>query len=245
MPNLSRLDLSAEKIISFLRQDLRLQEIYQEILRRQIVQDAAQARAIAVIPDEIQVEIDRLRNAKRLENPSDWMTWLDEQMITIQDLEANIRIHLEVEKLAHMLFIPEVQDYFTQHPADFEQILLYRIAVPYERLAQELFYRIEESEISFYEAAHLYDVDEQRRLHCGYEGKQYRRDLKPEIAHLIANRPVSAGSILGPIRYSQSTYDLFLIEECTPAELSSTVLAELLSEKLQAWLDQEMTVYLG
>ncbi|MBE9013752.1 peptidylprolyl isomerase [Pseudanabaenaceae cyanobacterium LEGE 13415] len=189
---------------------------------------------------EIEAEIARFRHDKQLIAPTEWAIWLDEQLTTRQDFEANVQLRLLAKKLAHALFDSEVDRLFTENPAAFEQVLLYRIAVPYERLAQELFYRIEESEISFYEAARLYDVDEQRRLHCGYEGKRFRRDFNPEVARLIFDGNVSEGSIVGPIQSSDSTYDLLLVEQFTPAELSSVVQAELLTQKFQDWLDRQI-----
>jgi parvulin-like peptidyl-prolyl isomerase len=167
--------------------------------------------------------------------------WLSDHMATLNDLEHRIREHLLTKKLARRLFSDKIQEVFSLDLADFEQVLLYRITVPYESLAQEIFYQIEEEEISFYEAAHLYDVDSRRRLQCGYEGRYYRRKLKPDIAAILFNAKV--GQLLGPFKSSDETYDLFLVEEFFPPELTPEIYEDVLNQLFQEWLDNELNLY--
>ncbi len=123
-------------------------------------------------------------------------------MISVEEWADGIRDRLLAHHLAEFLFGQDIEKIFAQNKLDFEQVLLYQIVVPYEKLAQELFYEIEEEEISFYEAAHLYDLDERRRHQCGYEGKLYRWALKPEIAAVAFNTAI--GQINNPRRVNQS-----------------------------------------
>lgn len=230
--------LNSEKIIDFLRQELRLKEIYQEIVDQQRVRETAEARKITVTAEEVQAEVNRIRYQERLDSPAELIAWLDGQFATLSDIEASIRVHLLAQKLAYDLFAAEVQELFSQNEADFEQVLLYRISVPYDRLAQELFYRIEESEMSFYEAAHSYDLDERRRLQCGYDGKHYRRDFAPEIARLIFSETVDDGTVLGPLQLSPSTYDLLLVEQRIPPRFAPELRDALISQRFREWLDR-------
>lgn len=230
------------EVISFLKRDLRLKEIYHEIICQKIIDRTAQEYGVIVYTEEIQAELDRIRLEKGFCQPSDVFAWLSDQMATLSDLEQRIREHLLAKKLARCLFSEKIQDFFTQNKADFEQILLYRITVPYESLAQELFYQIEEEEISFYEAAHLYDVNARRRLQCGYEGKYYRRSLQPELAEILFNGKV--GQLLGPFKSSEEAYDLFLVEEVLPSELPTEAYDALLNQMFQEWLDNELNAYI-
>lgn len=193
---------------------------------------------MTVTAEEIQAELNRIRYEERLDSAADLIAWLDNQLATLSDIEASIRVHLLAKKLAYDLFALEVQQFFAQNRADFEQVLLYRIAVPYERLAQELFYRIEESEMSFYEAAHVYDLDERRRLHCGHEGRRSQRDFSPEIARLIFSEAVHEGAVLGPLQLSPTTFDLLLVEQRIPPELTPQIRDELISQRFRDWLDR-------
>ncbi|PSB20760.1 peptidylprolyl isomerase [filamentous cyanobacterium CCP1] len=237
MVNFANSPISSERIVDFLKQEVQIKEVSQKILWQQIVSEAAQERSIVVSSDEIQAEADRQRYQMRLESAAATFAWLEDQLITPEDWEAGIRQKLLAQKLSESLFADEVERYFAEHRLDFEQVSLYRITVPYEQLSQELFYQIEENEISFYEAAHLYDIDEQRRLQCGYEGRFYRWSLKAELAAAIFGS--SLGTLIGPLK-NEHGYDLFLVEEFISAELTPVVRQEIIDRLFKEWLVREL-----
>jgi parvulin-like peptidyl-prolyl isomerase len=135
-----------------------------------------------------------------------------------------------------------VEKYFAAHQIDFDQVLLYKIAVPYRPLAQEVFYQIEEGEISFYDAAHLYDINPTRRSHCGYEGKFYRWSFKPDLSSAIFN--AVPGKVIGPFEIEQECH-LMMIEEFIPAELTPEHHQEILNRIFNEWLLTEMNYLLN
>jgi parvulin-like peptidyl-prolyl isomerase len=237
MVNVGNVPISSERIVDFLKQEAQIREISQRILAQQVVSEAAQERGIAVTPDEIQTEVDRQRYQMRLESAAATFAWLNEQLITPEDWETGIHKKLLAQKLAEVLFAGEVEKYFAEHRLEFEQVSLYRLSVPYEQLAQELFYQIEENEISFYEAAHLYDLEEQRRLQCGYEGRFYRWSLKPELAAAVFG--ANPSTIIGPIK-QENSYDLFLVEEFISAELTPLIRQEIIDRLFKEWLESEL-----
>lgn len=243
MKRFSSISLNTEEIIDFLKRDLRLKEIYREIIYQKIIHRVAEERSLVVTQEEIQVELDRIRYEKHFSHPSDLFAWLSDEMTTLAGLEQRIHEFLLAKKLAEHLFSSEVRELFSQHPDDFEQISLYRITVPYESLAQEIFYQIEEEEISFYEAAHLYDIDEKRRSQCGYEGKQQRRKLNPELTDRLFNANI--GEVIGPLKSSNETYDLFLVEDFFSPELTIEIYQETLEQKFKEWLENELNSYLS
>ena len=229
------------EIIEFLKQEMLLKGICQKILYQRIREQAAQERGITVTPEEIQTEGDSIRYGKRLEKASDTMTWLEDQMVTVDEWEKGIRVRLLANKLYEHLFDKEVEKYFAQNRLDFDQFILYQIAVPYEQLAQEIFYQIEEEEISFYEAAHLYDIDEKRRYLCGYEGKVYRWGFPPDIAASVFSAPI--GEVIGPLKTEQG-YHLFMVEEFIPAELTPQRRQEIINRLSKEWLEGEFNYML-
>jgi len=226
-----------DEIVSFLKRNLQFKEVCQNILYQRIIHQAAQERGLTVTPQEIQAEAERLRREKRLEKAADTLAWLAEQIITADDWEAGIRDRLLAQKLAESLFTKEVERFFPQNRLDFDQILLYQIIVPNERIARELFYQIEEEEISFYQAAHLYDIDEKRRYQCGYEGKVYRWSLKPDIAAAIFD--VQPGEVIGPLQTEQGCH-LLMMEEFIPAELTPERYQDILNRMFKEWLTSEL-----
>lgn len=241
MVNLAKATIALEEIAGFLKKDLRLKEVYQHILQRHIIAKAAAERGLTVTEAEIQAEGDNFRFQNRLEKAADTLAWLADQMISVEEWEEGIHDRLLAQKLSDALFAKEVEKFFAQNRIDFDQILLYQIVVPYERVAQEVYYQIEEQEISFYEAAHLYDIDERRRYNCGYEGKIYRSSLKPEVAAAIFSAKL--GEIVGPLKTDRG-YHLFVVEDFIRAELTPEVQQEIKDRMFQQWLASELNYYL-
>lgn len=228
-------------IINCLKQDVQYKQVWQRILNQKVIEKAAQARGITVSPEEIQAEGDRMRMEKKLYKVSDTIAWLAEQMITVEDLEAGTGGRLLSQKLAEHLFKKEVEKSFAQNRINFDQILLYQIIISESRLAQEIYYQIKEQEISFYDAANSYDIDEKRRQVCGYEGKLYRWSLKPEVAAAVFS--VEPGVVISPIKTDQG-YHILMVEKFIQAELTEERYQEILNNMFKQWLASEVNYML-
>lgn len=241
MSNSYQPDIEPDEITSFLKKDLQLKAIYQKILYQKVINQAAQERGLTVTPEEIQAEANRLRYEKRLEKAADTLAWLASEMISVEDWEAGICDRILAKKLAECLFAKEVEKVFAQNRLDFDQILLYQIVLSDGKLAQELFYQIEDGEISFYEAAHLYDVDERRRQQCGYEGKLFRWNLKPELAAVVFS--TKAGEVISPLKTEQG-HHLLMVEAFIPAQLTPQRYQDILDRMFKEWLVSELNYML-
>lgn len=233
--------IESHQIIEYLKKHLQVKEIWQKVLQQKIINQAAEERNLIVTPEEIQAEATRQRLEKRLEKAADTLAWLESEQITPEDWEAGICDRLLKNKLAESLFGKEIEKIFTQSRLNFEQIILYQIVVPYERLAWEIFYQIEEEEMSFYQAAHLYDINEERKQKCGYEGKLYRWGINPDLAAVIFN--LSPQEISNPQK-SEQGYHLLMVEEFIPAHLSSEIYQEILNKLFDEWLAAELNYLL-
>ncbi|MEM7772649.1 MAG: peptidylprolyl isomerase [Cyanobacteria bacterium P01_E01_bin.6] len=237
MVNFSGIDIDTETIVNFLKQEIRLKDLCQEIVFRDIIQQAVQEYELSVDDDEIQEEANRQRYENRLESSSDTYAWLEEELIKAEDWEIGIQKRLQSKKLADFLFKDSIRSYFSQHQVEYERVILYHITVPYELLAQELFYQIEEEEMSFYEAAHLYDVDEKRRLFCGYEGLVHRWDLEPDVSAQVFG--ANPKEVIGPIQ-SREGFNLYMVEEFMAAELTEEIAEEINQKLFDEWLLREL-----
>jgi len=231
-----------EDIITYLKKNMQIKELCNNILCKKIIEQAAQERGIKLTAEEIQEEADKLRYENRLVKASDTLAWLADQLIVSDEWEAGIRDSLLSKKLSQSLFNKDVEKYFSENQLDYDQVLLYQIVVPYVQLAQEICYQIEEGELSFYEAAHIYDMDYNRRITCGYEGKFYRWSLKPDIAAVVFSaRP---GDLLGPLTIDQASY-ILMVEEFIPAELTPDRHQEILNKMFREWLSAELNYLLN
>lgn len=238
MTNSSGISITTQEVLDFLRRDLHLREIYQEIVAQKIIERVADQEALVVEPEEIRVELDRIRYEHRLDGLSQLLTWIETEMSTLSDVERRIREKLLARKLTRHLFLDQVREQFLTNGHEFEQIFLYKIVVPYERLAREILYQVEEEEISFFEAAHVYDIDEVSRLRCGFAGKQQRWQYPPEITDAIADARI--GEIVGPIQIASDRFMLLLIDELIAPELTPEVTETLLNQRFQEWIRERL-----
>lgn len=226
-----------DEIVTFLKEDLCIKEIYRKIICQKIIDRVARERNIAVTPEEIQGYADNFRHERRLEKAEDTFAWLQEQMITPEEWEAGIEHQLVRKKLAESLFGRDVEKFFAQNKLDYDRVSFYQIIVPYEKLAWEIFYQIEEEEISFFLAAHLYDIDENRRAQCGYEGKPYRWSIHPDLAtRIFAANP---REVICPFPTEQG-YHILMVEEFLEAKLTPEIRDEILDKMFQEWLENEL-----
>lgn len=239
MIKINSVEIETAEIEEYLKQKLKLKQICYEILHQRIVAEAAATRNIVVTESEIETEANQIRCSLRLEKAADTLAWLKDNFLDPDSWEIAINQQLLADKLASALFEEQVEPYFAQNRLNFDQFVLYQLVVPYEKLAQELFYQIEEEEISFYQAAHLYDVDEQRRYVCGYEGKVHRWDYPPDIAAAIFKTPIPIGEVIGPIK-SPKGYHLFKIEDYLPAQLTPQLRQEIVERIFKQWLHSEV-----
>jgi parvulin-like peptidyl-prolyl isomerase len=230
-------DVNPEDIVSALKQTFQYKTVHQQVLHHRMVRQVAADRGLMVSPEEIQLAADQERREKQLERAADTLAWLMGQHVTADEWEDSLSDRLLADKLAHSLFAAQIEQFFAEHRLDYDQVVLYQIIVPYEQVAQELFYQIEESEISFYEAAHLYDIEPQRRWHCGYEGTLYRWNLPPEIAAAVfAAAPCR---VIRPLPVEQG-YSLLMVDEFRLAELTAELRQEIMNRLFQDWLSNEL-----
>jgi parvulin-like peptidyl-prolyl isomerase len=240
MNDFSRPGIEAQEIIELLKQELQFKQACQRVLQKKVIEKAAAEHELEVTPEEIQAEGDRLRREKHLEKAAATIAWLADLMISIEDLEAGIRDRLLAQKLAQHLFSRDVEKVFVQNKLEFDRIILYQL-ISQSELAQELYYQIQEREISFFDAAHIYDIDEHRRQLCGCEGTLYRGNLTPDIAAAVFS--AKPGEVIRPIK-SDRGYHLFVVEKFIPAELTPERSSEILHNLFNNWLSNEVNYLL-
>jgi parvulin-like peptidyl-prolyl isomerase len=234
------LQVSSEDIVAFLKQELQYKQIVQRILYQRVIQATSAQRLIHILPEEIQAIGDQFRMAHALEKISDTLNWLQLQDMTVEDWERGIHHRLLAQQLAANLFASEAEKRFAEQRLDYDRVVLYHLEVPYESLVYELFYQIDEDEMSFYEAAHLYDINAARRHRCGFEGIVGRWEIPPQFATQIFGATVQ--QVTEPIR-DEDGYHLFWVEEVIAGQLTEENRQNIIQTAFQTWLESELTYH--
>ena len=231
------LSISSEEVIHHLKMSCQIPQVVEEITIQKIIVDTANSAGITVTEDELQQEGDRLRFAKKLVKAADTWAWLKAHHLNLDEFEQLVRNKILSEKVAHHLFADKVESFFYQNRLDFITAATYQVILDDYDLALELFYAVQEDELTFPEIAREYVPDSQLRLSGGYRGIQKRTDFRPEIAAAIF--AATPPEIIKPIATSKGVY-LIWVEEIIQPELTEDLHKQIVTDLFDSWLQQQV-----
>ncbi len=234
---LKRLNISSEDIIRNIKLSCQIPGVVEAIATQKIIAEAAQEAGIKVSEEELQQEGDRLRLEKKLVKAQDTWAWLKKHHLSINEFEELAYANILSIKLANHLFAEQVEQFFYEHKLDYFAAVTYEVILDERDLALELFYALQEGEISFQTIAREYIQEPELRRAGGYQGMRRRTDFRPEIAAAIfaANPP----GILKPITTPKGAY-LIWVEEIIQPNLDENLRQEITKTLFLNWLKQQV-----
>lgn len=225
--------VTAEEIIKEVKLSGKMSEVVEGMINRQIIIEEAEIADIKVETQELQQAADQFRLKNNLESAEETHKWLQRNQLSVENFEEMLHFSIISGKLATYLFADKIEPYFYQNQLNYAEVVMYEIILDNEDLAMELYYAIDEEEMSFWDVAHQYIQDEELRRKGGYLGKVKRQELKPEISAAVfaANSP----QLLKPIITSQGIH-LVLVEDIIQPELDEKKSYQILSQLFSDWL---------
>ncbi|MEM7556191.1 MAG: peptidylprolyl isomerase [Cyanobacteria bacterium P01_A01_bin.84] len=232
------LSISTSDIIQNLKISCEMADVIRKAMIQKIIAITAQEVKIEVTTEEIQEEGDRLRLEKKLVTAKDTWMWLKENHLSVEDFSELARSNVMSKKLANHLLSDHIEKFFYDNRLNYDAAVTYEIIFEDRDLALEMFYALEEGEITFPEVARLYIQDPELRRAGGYQGIKYRQELRPEIAAAIfSTYPLQ---LLKPIETPKGVY-LVWLEEIIKPELDEELREKILSELFDDWLNKQVT----
>ncbi|MBD2502772.1 peptidylprolyl isomerase [Anabaena azotica] len=232
------LKFSTEEIISHLKITCQVPSILEAIATQRIIAETAQELGIEPTVEELQEAADSLRLANGLIKADDTWAWLDKHYLTIDDFEEVAKTNLLYIKLAEHLFTDKVEPFFYANKIDYTGAVTYEVILDDEDLALELFYALQEGEISFQEIARQYVQDLEIRRAGGYQGIRYRQDFRPEIAAAVF--AASPPQLLKPIITPKGVH-IINVEEIIAPELTEQRRIQIIKDFFNEWLQQQIS----
>lgn len=233
------LNITSSDIIDHLKLSYQLPDILQAIASQKIIAEAAQEERITVTPEEIQQAADDLRLSKKLVKAQDTLLWLKQHYLSEHDFETSIRHQILAKKLANHFFASEVERFFYQNQQNYVNAVTYEVILDDIDVALEIFYAIEECEITFPEVARMYISDSELRRVYGYQGVRHRKDFRPEIAWAVF--AASPPQIIKPIVTTKGVY-LIWVEEIFQPQLDEQLREKIISELFEDWLKKQIQI---
>jgi parvulin-like peptidyl-prolyl isomerase len=207
------------------------------IAARKIISRTAEAQKITAEVDEVQNAANNFRIANQLLSATETKAWLQKHNLSSDEFEEMIHLAVISAKLASQLFAEKVEPFFVEHQLDYSRVIIYEVILEDEDLAMELFYQLQESEISFYEAARQYIQDKELRRLGGYRGPLRRADLKPEIAAAVFGS--TPPQFLKPIVTAEGSHIIF-VEEILQPTLDESLRSRIISDLFSNWLQSQI-----
>ena len=127
--------------------------------------------------------------------------------------------------------------HFLAHQKDYTKVRLFELVIDDEDLALELFYALEEGEVTFGELAEQYAQDKDAKYRGGYRGKLQCKELPGAIANAIV--AAESNTLLKPIPVGRQFHIIYLAEKKIP-KLGRRLRQEILFELFEAWVNQEV-----
>ena len=231
------LKISNEDIIYHLKISCQIPSLLEAIATRKFITETSQKVGITVETAELQQSADSLRLANRLIKAEETWEWLQKHYLSLDNFEEIAHLNILSTKLAHHLFADKVEPFFYAHQLNYSAAVTYEVILDDEDLALEIFYALQEGEISFQEIARQYIQNPEIRRAGGYQGIRKRSDFKPEIASLVfaANPP----QILKPIITPKGAH-IIIVEEIIEPELNEQMRVQILGDLFTNWLKDQV-----
>ncbi len=233
---LKNITITPAEIIHHLKISCMIPAVADKIISNKIILE--KAKEIGIQPDNsaIQKTADSIRINSELISADDTFKWLEKNCLSTNDFEEIVLTSLFTNELANTLFANKVESYFYENQLNYMEIVMYEVILDDHDLAIELFYAIQESEISFYDAAHQYIDDPALRRRGGYQGVLKRKDLKPEVlAAVCAAKPPE---LIKPIVTSLGVHLIF-VEEIIKPQLDHQLHQKICFDLFNEWITQE------
>jgi parvulin-like peptidyl-prolyl isomerase len=234
---LKTVNITSEDILHQVKLSCKIPDMIQEMLTRKIIAATVEKMGIVVEDEALQKTADTLRLKNQLLSAEETWLWLQKHHLSLDDFEEIAYTSLISSSLAKHLFADKVEPYFFENQINYVGVVIYEVILDDEDLAMELFYAIQEGEMSFYDVAHNYIQDTELRRKCGYRGIVYRQDLKPEISAAVF--AAKSPQLLKPI-VTASGINLIFVEEIIQPELDDTLRNKILLDLFSEWLKQQI-----
>lgn len=229
--------ISLRQSFDYLRASGELPQFLQAILRQHVIEAELRSRAdLEVDPSLIEQEVINFRLQNRLIEPKNFERWLATQRLNYVQFRNQIAKRLQLAQFKNALTAPKVEEYFTQNKALLDRVILSRIVVAEQDLAEELMRQILDDGRPFEVVAREHSIASDR-LFNGMMGIFALRDLPEPIRDAVVG--AQPGDRLGPVAF-EGRYNLLRVEGWQPASLEGTLKEQLQDRVFEEWVQERL-----
>jgi parvulin-like peptidyl-prolyl isomerase len=234
--------LSLRECLRYLQSAGKLQGFLGDILKQYLLEHETSTREDLDINSAVieQAVVD-FRLQQQLTDPKVFQEWLQRNGLDYATFHNQISSNFKIEKLKFVVTEPKLQEYFIERKVFLDRVVLSRIIVENQELADELKIQIQEGG-SFEELAREHSIADDR-IANGMMGPVSRGTMPDEVRAAIDS--ANPGDLVGPLEI-EKRWALFRVEQLLPATLENQSLRQMLvNELFDRWVTekiQKMTV---
>ena len=229
--------IALKQAIGYLQFSNQLGNFIREILRGYVLErELEQADDLNIEPTIIEQAVIDFRLQNQLSDSEKFQEWLLKNGIDFATFHHQVGLRLQLEKLKVQVSESRLTEYFIERKLFLDRVVLSRIIVAEQELAEELRSQIEEG-TSFEQLAREYSMTEDRIIN-GIMGPVSRGTLPDELRAVIER--ANPGELIGPLKL-EGRFALFRVEQFLPASLEDKQLRETLKNELfERWIAEKI-----
>ncbi|MBD1910098.1 MULTISPECIES: peptidylprolyl isomerase [unclassified Leptolyngbya] len=229
--------ISLAQAFRYLQRTGELDSVISSIMKQYLLEREFRQRTdLAIAPTEIEQQVLNFRQQNQLTDSFQYREWLQSQGLNEEQLHEQIAMELRLYKFREWLASTQLQEYFIERKLFLDQVVLSRIVVTEQELADELYLQLKDG-ASFENLAREYSITEDR-LFNGMFGTLSRGNLPDDLRAAIDT--AMPGTVLTPIPVEDNWY-IFRLEHVLPANLDDPNIRQgLQNELLERWLVDQL-----
>jgi parvulin-like peptidyl-prolyl isomerase len=229
--------LSLRQCLRYLQSSGKLQGFIGDILRQYVLEQELETRDdLEIGPAMIEQAVVDFRLQQQLTDAKAFQEWLNRNGLNYEQFHSQITNSFKFEKLKAQVADARLQEQFIERKVFLDRIVLSRIVVESQDLAEELYTQIKEG-ASFEELAREYSKAEERVAN-GMMGPVSRGTLPDTLRASIDS--ASPGELVGPVEV-EKYWAIFRVEQFIPATLEDAQLRQAMQNEIfERWLAEKI-----
>lgn len=229
--------ISLAQALKYLQSSGKLQPFIIEIIRQYVIEQELQTQEnLDISPAVTEQAVIDFRLQNQLTDSQRFQEWLASNGIDYADFHHQVTSNFKLTKLKAQITEPKIQEYFIERKVFLDRVVLSRIIVDNQELAEELSSQLEDG-AAFEELAREYSIAEDRIVN-GMMGP-VSRGAMPDVLRAAVDS-VSQRQILKPLEL-EGRWILFRVEQFLPASLEDSQLKQALENELfEQWLAEKI-----
>lgn len=224
------------QVLRYLQANRKLDAFLGDIVRQFVIERELQQTELNVNPAKIEQAVIDFRLQNQLTEPQQFQEWLEANGLTFEAFHAQIGMNFKLRQLKEEVTAPRLQEYFIERKVYLDRVVLSRIIVDNQELAEELASQLQE-EAKFEQLARDYSLTDDRVMN-GMVGPVSRGTM-PDILRAAIDL-AKPGDVVGPLGLDDR-WGLFRVEEFLPASLDDPQVRQgLQDELLEQWLGEKI-----